>query len=404
MTSADQLITELKNALGGTIETVHYKEGDLIIEKGSLSPIYVIVSGVCTVYIHDNRGGEIILSQLGRGNTIGDMSNFNHSKTTANVKALSDAELLKISEEDFNELISKIPSFAQILYSQLCSRLQNTNDSLTLKVNQLLQLNENLTHRVDDQIKDIKLKNEELEENNKKLDEMIQLRDKFLGIAVHDLRSPLSSIMGYLELLTMTEAINDPQVKTVSDIMFKNCTNMFELINDILDIKKIESNNLQLELQECNFDSIIHECYNTNVILTNKKGILFEVDHLPDLPPCKLDRRRVIEILNNLINNATKFSDRGSTIQIKTFHSVSSKNIVIEVIDQGQGIPKDEIPLLFQSFQQVSTKSTEGEKGTGLGLAIVKKLIDLHNGTIEVHSIVGKGTTFRLCFPIASST
>jgi signal transduction histidine kinase len=402
MPDSNRLIEELKKELKGDIHNVTFNPGDYIIKQGKESPVYIILSGVCKVFVYDKSGGEIFLSSLDRGNTIGDMSNFTKSKTVAYVVANTEVEVLKIETIRFNELLRGIPTYAQILYSQLCARLENTNESLTIKVNELLSLNENLNNKVEEQVSDIKEKNDRLKRQNNKLKEITKSRDKFLNIAVHDLRSPLSCIVGYLDLLNVMPGIqNDPDLQKMSKIMSRNCSGMFDLINDILDINKINNGDLEMNIEKVQISSVIHECFDTNMILCQKKTIDLVSDVSESIPACLADRRRVLEILNNLVGNAIKFSERDTQIKISAEYKTDSKYIWVKVSDQGQGIPPDEVPTLFQAFHQTSTVATEGEKGTGLGLAIVKKLVDLQKGEVKVKSELGAGSEFKFSIPVA---
>jgi signal transduction histidine kinase len=399
---SDQLIGQLQEALGDKVETLVFKEGEFLIKEGDESPVFIITKGQCKVFILDKKGGEIILSKLDRGNTVGDMSNFTKEKTVANVSAESDVEVLKIDTDHFEDLMAGVPPYVQTLYTQLCSRLENTNANLSKKVNELLFLNENLNNLVAEQVSDIKEKNEALEKKNLELEDMTKDKDRFLNIAVHDLRSPLSCIVGYLDLLNVMPGIqNDSDLNKMSKIISKNCSGMFDLINDILDISKINNGSLELDIDEINIHEVIQECFETNVILCEKKNIKLIQTIEEPISMCLADKRRVIEILNNLVSNALKFSNRDTEITIKAKQKENEDFLWVHVIDQGQGVEKSELETLFQAFHQTSTVSTEGEKGTGLGLAIVKKLVDLQNGKIEVSSEVGVGSDFKFSLPTA---
>lgn len=401
MTSLE-FLDELKHFLSSEENVCHFKKGETIIKKGDSCPFYVIKKGNCKVFIHNKRGGEVLLNELGTGNMIGDMSNFTQSKATANVMAIDDTELYILKESDFQRLVAKVPRFAHLLYLQLCQRLEQTNANLSDKVDELLDMNESLENKVEQQVADIKEKNVKLQEQNSTMSNLVTARDHFLNIAVHDLRSPLSCVVGYLELLSSSDVVkNDANLKKISEYIEKNCNNMFELINDILDISKIQSGKLSIQKEKFSIVPLLEECHENNSIITFRKGIQFNLDIKPDLPHGYGDIHRITEILNNLISNAIKFSERETTITLGAYLKDAMLHIFIR--DQGQGIPKGEISQLFGEFQQISVKSTEGEKGTGLGLAIAKKLVDLHQGKIWVESEVDKGSTFTFTLPLADS-
>lgn len=380
------LVKNISEILGKAAKLESYKKGEVIIKQGEKTPFYIIKYGTCKVFIYDKFGGEVLLSYLNEGSTIGDMSNITQSLTTANVSAETDVDLYKIEEVDFDQLVTEIPSLAKSLYTQLCNRLDRTNQSLSKKFDDLMELNNDLEKKVQDQVKDLREKNEELES-------LMKSHDHFVSVAVHDLRSPLSTVIGYIELLNETMADNkDEQIEKLTSIIHKNCHNMLDLINDILDISKIKNNKIDICMEILSIRPVLEEVYVNNSIITQNKGMNIELEVEKDLPDCRYDPKRLLEVLTNLVSNAIKFSEKGSTVTVGA--KKDGDRVCVFVKDEGQGIPEEDQAKLFQEFQQLSTRSTAGEKGTGLGLAIVDKLVKLHGGVTRVDSKVGQGTTF----------
>jgi len=180
--------------------------------------------------------------------------------------------------------------------------------------------------------------------------------------------------------------------------MDKNCDRMLNLIGNLLDFSAIESGNLELNLKEFDLNHFFTTYYSMTKSLASNKQIALKLDIPEKLPPITADSDRIMQVLDNLITNALKFSYPKTTVTLSARKVDDS--ILISVADQGQGIPKHEIMKIFQEFSKTSVKPTDGEKSTGLGLAIVKKIIEAHGGTITVESEVGKGTTFTINLPI----
>lgn len=229
--------------------------------------------------------------------------------------------------------------------------------------------------------------------------ELNELKNKFLGIAAHDLRNPLGVIKGYLWLL-MSGRLNDMRAKDVMQQMGKSCQTMLNLINDLLDISAIESGHLNLRLEKVNLYEYLGECHSSNLILAKAKSIDLNLDLKPsiELPLVTLDKDRISQVINNLITNAIKFSFPDTVITLRAQRK--GDEIVISVVDQGQGIPEPEITHIFNEFNKASPRPTAGETSTGLGLAIVKRMVEAHHGRIWVESELNKGSTFSFMLPI----
>ena len=231
--------------------------------------------------------------------------------------------------------------------------------------------------------------------------ELDELKNKFLGIAAHDLRNPISVISGYTQLLDKGVAgVVTEKQRNMLRTMDIAANRMLALINDLLDISVIESGRLELNNQTESLPAFLDECRLSNDIIAKGKGIDLELSVDTDPISLAFDAERISQVLNNLIGNAIKFSASGTTISIAARHS--GEFAEISVTDQGLGIPAAELPNIFGEFERTSTRSTAGEPSTGLGLAIVKRMVEAHGGTIQVESEVGKGSTFTFLLPLES--
>lgn len=229
--------------------------------------------------------------------------------------------------------------------------------------------------------------------------ELNKLKDKFLGIAAHDLRNPIGAIKGYLSILKAGHLgeVQESQ-KAVMEKMNRGCEKMLALIDDLLDVSAIESGKLAIEVEKADLAEFLQEVHESSRLLGKTKSIEVELDLEPGLPEVTMDPRRIDQVIGNLVTNAIKYSYPGTTVTIRG--RKSDEGVEISVIDQGQGIPSDELPTMFTEFGRTSVKPTADERSTGLGLAIVKRLVEAHKGRIRVESEVGKGSTFTFTIPL----
>ena len=238
-----------------------------------------------------------------------------------------------------------------------------------------------------------KLAEEALKSSNEQLRELNNQKNEFLGMAAHDLRNPIAVIQNASLVLSRysSENLSEKQrdfLKKIHD----TSKFMLELLNNLLDISKIESGKLELEITKNNYLDFVRKNIEFNKFFATEKGISIDLVASDDISLVDFDKNKIEQVLNNLISNAIKYSHPNTLIRVEV--QKEKDFVVTKVIDQGQGIQEDELPHVFEAFQKSSTKPTAGEKSTGLGLAIVKKIIEGHQGEIGVESEVGKGSTF----------
>ena len=226
-------------------------------------------------------------------------------------------------------------------------------------------------------------------------------KTKFLGIAAHDLRSPLSVIKSYTDILLagLGGKLTEKQTEFIR-IIESNCTRQLNLINDLLDISAIESGQLVLKQSAVDPTAFFKKYAEGAAHLTALKSIRLKAVIAPKLPRIEMDSDRITQVLDNLISNAIKFSLPETTITL-TVNAIKNL-LIISVADQGQGIPRSEIPKLFKPFSRTSVRPTANEKSTGLGLSIVRRIVLAHHGKIHVESSPGQGSQFVVKLPITS--
>jgi signal transduction histidine kinase len=231
--------------------------------------------------------------------------------------------------------------------------------------------------------------------------ELNKLKSKFLGIAAHDLRSPIGTVKSFVQLFLGGYLGEVPaSQREVLQRMDKSCQTMLGLIDDLLDVTAIEAGQLELKTQEMDLTAYLEECHATHAILARAKSIELALDLAPDLPHVVMDPDRINQVLNNLITNACKYSFPNTVITLRA--RVTGDQVAIAVQDQGQGIPASELPKMFTEFGKTSVRPTGGEKSIGLGLAIVKRMVEAHGGRIWVESQVGVGSTFTFTLPLST--
>ncbi len=256
---------------------------------------------------------------------------------------------------------------------------------------ELLNANNELDHKVD-----------ELAHLNMQLHEMNRLKGEFLANMSHELRTPLNSIIGFSEVLQSLEALNDKQKRYAQNIQ-KSGRLLLDMINDILDLAKMEAGKMEVRLSEFRIDQVIANQCDMVRSLAEEKNIDLRVDIENDLPLLYQDQAKVQQILTNLLSNAIKFTPEGGRITVGA-RSNSQGQIEFWVTDTGVGIPESEKEIIFEKFRQGKAvlgrdNLTREYSGTGLGLSIVKELCKLLGGEIGVTSELGKGSTFRVIIP-----
>lgn len=260
---------------------------------------------------------------------------------------------------------------------------------------------------------------QELDKSKNEQEKLNQLKNEFLAIASHDLRSPLGGIHAAVEtLLTFFEL--EEEAKEILEPVLGLCNQQMEVINNFLDVARIESGQFDLEYSELSYDVFVNHIKNIEnnfLPITRSKHIALVAYIDEDLPVVYFDVPKIKQVINNLISNAVKFTPENGKIFLKIKKNIFDddqnqkiskdinkkiSNIFITVQDTGIGIKEDDIDYIFDKYKQVKERNigTRGEKGTGLGLAICKNLVELHGGKIWVESKLGFGTQFHFSLPV----
>jgi signal transduction histidine kinase len=223
-----------------------------------------------------------------------------------------------------------------------------------------------------------------------------ETKDKFLGMAAHDLRNPLVVVAGLTQALR--RKITDSAQTRILDEITASAKRMSCLVKDLLDTASIRKGRLRLNLQEVDVAELIRTSVVYNRMIGQQKNITLVHKISDNIGPARLDPERIRQVIDNLTGNACKYSKAGTTVTVGA--EKSGDRLVIWVADQGIGMRQEELSGIFDEFARTSGRPTDGESSHGLGLAIVKRMVELHGGTIEVASVAGKGTRFTLSFPL----
>lgn len=281
--------------------------------------------------------------------------------------------------------------------------LQKLNVGLELKVRErtkqleeekyhVEQLNNNLHQNLEE----VKSLHEGLQEANQSLVRANDEKNDFLGIATHDLKAPIAGISALVQVMKM-EGTLDPKRLNYLDHISESCERMQRLISDLLDLNRIERGTSSISVEPVIISKLLGRIHTQFHPIAAKKNILLKIENNIDEDLIITDPDALLQILDNLISNAIKFSFPGKEVKVKAGNE--GKWIRFEVSDQGQGLYKEELLKLYGKFHKLSARPTAGESSSGLGLSIVKELVQLLHGEITATSKIGEGTTFTVSLP-----
>lgn len=242
----------------------------------------------------------------------------------------------------------------------------------------------------------------ELEQKRAELEALNETKNELMGVAAHDLRSPLNVIIGYLRLIIQDlerGTLNSEEAATDLRTTLRASEHMTQLINNILDISAIESGKVAIDLRAENLATLLEECERLYRREALQKNITLVVNAVGGVPDVVMDKPRIAEVMDNLLSNAIKYTYPGGSVTVSC--EVTDKEVITHVRDTGQGLSDDDLRDVFRSYKKLSPRPTGGELSTGLGLAIVKKIIDLHTGRVWVQSKKGQGSVFSFSLPVS---
>jgi signal transduction histidine kinase len=309
------------------------------------------------------------------------------------VSARRAGELLGLSQEQFLDLLDE----EGILYTWKASGgVGETPSAWSMPVVKdkslaLAALNEELVRA-----------NQRLREAVEKVREADRLKTEFLATMSHELRTPLNSIIGFSKVLLngLAGPLTDMQRVDLTAI-YTSGQHLLGLVNDILDLSKIEAGKMTLNKEWLDFHEIVAGVMSTAVALVEDKPIQLREKMHPNLPRVYADRMRVRQVILNLVSNAAKFTDEGSiTLEVRPVVEDGRRWVLCSVQDTGIGIAPDNLPDIFEAFRQLDSTTARRAEGTGLGLSISRRLAEMHGGRLYAESTPGEGSTFYFALPV----
>ena len=286
------------------------------------------------------------------------------------------------------------------------SDIKTLENVLTEKVT-LLEGSERATLNIMDDLQktleELQLSQFVIKEQNVQLQKLNKIKSNFLNITSHELRTPMSAVKGYIQMMLKGNlGITNDEQKKALEIILRNTNRLERLIQDILDISRLESGTMKFIIKETDVTKMVNEVAETMQVSADAKGIKITTETRTDVPELTIDKDRITQVVVNLVNNAIKFSPNGSKILIKI--RKEREDVLFEVQDYGRGIPKEHHKKIFQSFYQVDSDTDTKFGGAGLGLAICYGIVFAHGGRIWVESTgkPGEGSIFRFTLPAES--
>jgi signal transduction histidine kinase len=339
-----------------------------------------------------NRYAEKLVGSgfiIKKGNLFDVVVNFGHLPSLDELFAINDTpQLLNISTKF---------GLPQSLYFKFFP----LDDDFLMVGQQDIEEVENLRVNLVSAVNDANSLSRELQKKNVMLTRLNELKNQFMGMAAHDLRNPLAIILAYSEFLheDSQNVLSDKNASLMLKI--RNSSEfMLNLLNDLLDVSKIESGNIGLRLELTDIQTLVQGAVELNQVLASKKKIELRYHRSKNLPRVNIDLPKIEQVINNILSNAVKYSRCETIVNIEIVHRDSQ--LIVSVRDQGQGIAPEDQQRIFQPFQTVALKGTAGEKSTGLGLMIAQKIVTAHGGRIWVESAEGQGTTFCFSIPVSA--
>ncbi len=377
-----------REVLKELLQDEYYPANALIFREGTPGDVlYIICSGRVAIIKDLESETPILLAHRGAGQVLGEMSLLESRPHSASVVAVEDVHLLRLTRADLQMLIVEQPGVGveilRALSYILSTRLRAADEVRT----SVVHAESRLARRV-----------QQLATEKERLAELERLRQETTDLIVHDLRSPLTCIEASLQLL---QEILPEEVRTscatIIDLAMGSCREVIDLVDSLLEVTRIESSELALNLWPVSLLPLITDTLNRLSPLAEQYNITLELDAPAELPIIQGDGKKLERVLNNLLDNALKYTPDGGLITV-TARPVNGR-VEVRVSDTGPGIPPEHQERIFDRFTRVP--GSEGRRrGLGLGLTFCRSVIEAHGGRIWVESEVGQGSTFAFTIPV----
>lgn len=377
----DEFVLFLQNA-----KVASFTAKQQIIQEGSTdTSLYFMLSGQVRVYRKDPQGQDIELAQLSKGDFFGELSLLDNLPRSASISATQNAELLFIDRDSFFAFSKTHPAMMTKILTDISLRFRSSNEVF---------------------YKNIIQKNKELEEAYRQLKTLDEQKSKFVALTSHEIKTPLTIMVGSLQLLT--DGIFgplDPKVKNTVEKSMSGGKRLNGIINRIIDVSMNNNVDAILKKEDVNVLHLVQEIQDDLALLLKKRTLHIST-HVPADLELSADMNNVKQIILNLFLNAIRFTPDGGHIEIRAT-APDPAHVQISINDDGIGIAKDKQKLIFSPFYKVASEDTHtsgdvefGSGGIGLGLTIVKSAVELHKGTVAVESELNEGSVFTVTLPV----
>jgi signal transduction histidine kinase len=348
-----------------------YVPGSVLCRENEVEDrFYMILEGEVEVTKNINNTESRLLKTLSPGDFFGEMALIHNAPRAATVTAKTELTTLELDKSAFDRVLHKSTSIAMAMVSEISNRLRQ-NDQLA--------------------VDDLRMRASELAEAYQKLAEQELARREFLTNIAHELRNPLMVASGNLQIL-QKGILKGEQLAAGIDTVTRNVQQIVTLVNDILFLQEMDL--VLPDFQAVNMNDVAYTVIGKYAASAHEHGVSLRLTPNPNLPPVSGDSKSLERALMALVDNAIKFSPRGGDVKINL--SASGEKVLVAVEDRGIGITKENLPRIFDRFYHVERSGDDLFGGIGLGLAITRQVIEQHQGSLDVISTPGKGSTFTL--------
>jgi signal transduction histidine kinase len=348
-----------------------YVPGSVLCRENEVEDrFYMILEGEVEVTKNINNTESRLLKTLSPGDFFGEMALIHNAPRAATVTAKTELTTLELDKSAFDRVLHKSTSIAMAMVSEISNRLRQ-NDQLA--------------------VDDLRMRASELAEAYQKLAEQELARREFLTNIAHELRNPLMVASGNLQIL-QKGILKGEQLAAGIDTVTRNVQQIVTLVNDILFLQEMDL--VLPDFQAVNMNDVAYTVIGKYAASAHEHGVSLRLTPNPNLPPVSGDSKSLERALMALVDNAIKFSPRGGDVKINL--SASGEKVLVAVEDRGIGITKENLPRIFDRFYHVERSGDDLFGGIGLGLAITRQVIEQHQGSLDVVSTPGKGSTFTL--------
>jgi len=368
-----------------SLEDRTFSEGDVIFSKGDqLQALYIIEHG--KVKAHDE---DYLFAEFGPYEFFGEYSLIDDSIRSATVTALEPTQVVILSKENFKRLMERNIQVSRAIMETLISRLRNCN----VLEEELSQKSQGLKHE-----------KEELEKEREELEKLNATKDKFFSLIAHDLKNPFNTIIGLSELvLQRFDSYSSKRIKEFIRQIYNYSTHTYTLLDNMLQWARSQTKQIQAHPDTIDLYPLIRDNINLLQNKADEKNIRLETDIQQGANQVFADENMIGTVIRNLISNAIKFTSEQGWVIIRSKKS-DPEHVEISVVDNGIGIPKDKLNMIFDLDAGYSTQGTRAEKGTGLGLLLCKEFVHMNCGEIWLESEQGQGSAFYVRLPVHSNS